>query len=80
MGRGPLRHPAAAARRQTAELDLSEQFSDIVVEGRIRTTKPLGPERSGNDHVDLPRIAFRFDRIHFGRLRMLIDALNALVD
>jgi uncharacterized protein (TIGR00730 family) len=59
---------------------LNEQFSDIVVEGRIRTTKPLGPERSGNDHVDLPRIALRFDRYHFGRLRMLIDALNAFVE
>jgi uncharacterized protein (TIGR00730 family) len=59
--------------------DLNEQFGDIVVGGKIRTTRPLAPERSGNDHVELPRIAFRFDRYHFGRLRMLIDALNALV-
>jgi hypothetical protein len=63
----------------TAQLaDLSAQFADITVEGRIRTTKPFAPERSGNDHLELPRIAFRFDRIHYGRLRMLIDALNAL--
>jgi uncharacterized protein (TIGR00730 family) len=63
----------------TAQLaDLSAQFSDIIVEGRIRSTKPFAPERSGNDHVHLPRIAFRFDRIHYGRLRMLINALNAL--
>jgi hypothetical protein len=60
--------------------ELTERFNDIIVEGRIRTTKPLAPERSGKDHLDLPRIAFRFDRIHFGRLRMLIDALNELVD
>jgi len=60
--------------------ELNDQFSDIIVEGRIRTTKPLAPERSGNDHVELPRVAFRFDRFHFGRLRMLIDALNALVN
>jgi uncharacterized protein (TIGR00730 family) len=59
---------------------LTSEFDDIIVEGRIRSTKPLGPERSGHDHIDLPRIALRFDRIHFGRLRMLIDALNALVD
>ena len=59
---------------------LNTEFSDIVASGRIRSTKPLPPERSGNDHLDLPRIAFRFDRTHFGRLRMLIDALNALVD
>jgi hypothetical protein len=50
------------------------------VEGRIRSTKPLAPERSSKDHLELPRIAFRFDRIHFGRLRMLIDDLNALAD
>jgi uncharacterized protein (TIGR00730 family) len=60
--------------------ELTDRFNDIIVEGRIRTTKPLAPERSGKDHLDLPRIAFRFDRIHFGRLRMLIDALNELVD
>jgi uncharacterized protein (TIGR00730 family) len=58
--------------------DLSAQFADITVEGRMRATKPFAPERSGNDHLDLPRIAFRFDRIHYGRLRNLIDALNAL--
>ena len=59
---------------------LTEQFADIVVSGAIRTTKPLAPERSGGDHVELPRVAFRFDRVHYGRLRQLIDALNALVD
>jgi hypothetical protein len=60
--------------------NLTKQFADIIVEGRIRGTRPLAPERSGHDHLELPRVAFRFDRIHFGRLRMLIDALNALVD
>ena len=29
--------------------------------------------------TDLPRLAFRFDKIHYGRLRQLIDALNAVV-
>ena len=29
-----------------------------------------------NDHLDLPRLALRFDRMHYGRLRQLIDALN----
>ena len=69
-----LRHEPTT--RQLA--DLSSQFADITVEGRMRATKPFAPERSGNDHLDLPRIAFRFDRIHYGRLRNLIDALNAL--
>ena len=60
--------------RQLAELNSS--FGDIVAGGVIRRTKPLGPERSSRDHLDLPRIALRFDRIRYGRLRRLIDAVN----
>jgi uncharacterized protein (TIGR00730 family) len=59
-----------------AELaSLNRQFGDIV-DGPIRHTKPFAPERSGNDHLDQPRLALRFDRIHYGRLRQMIDALN----
>ncbi len=57
--------------------ELNDRFSDIVVSGIIRPTKPLAPERSGGDHLELPRLALRFDRMHYGRLRQLIDALNA---
>ncbi len=67
-----LRH--APGRRQLEELNTS--FADIVADGTIRPTKPLGPERSGQDHLELPRICLRFDRIHYGRLRQLIDRLN----
>lgn len=56
--------------------DLNQRFGDIVTQGRIRQTTPLAPERAGNDHVDLPRIALRFDRFQYGRLRLMIDALN----
>lgn len=59
--------------------DLNHRFDDIVVSGTIRPTKPLAPERGGQDHLELARLALRFDRIHYGRLRQLIDALNALV-
>jgi uncharacterized protein (TIGR00730 family) len=72
-----MRVRVAPTRPQLAEL--TERFADIVVSGTIRPTKPLGPERSSNDHVELPRVALRFDRIHYGRLRQLIDALNELV-
>jgi uncharacterized protein (TIGR00730 family) len=68
----------APTRAQIA--DLNDRFSDIVTSGAIRPTKPLAPERSSQDHLDLPRLAFRFDRFHYGRLRQFIDALNALVD
>ena len=60
-----------------AELaDLNRRFADIVTGGVIRRTKPLPPERSDRDHLELARVALRFDRIHYGRLRQLIDALN----
>jgi uncharacterized protein (TIGR00730 family) len=58
--------------------ELNDRFGDIVVSGTIRPTKPLAPERTGRDHLELPRLAFRFDRMHYGRLRQFIDALNAL--
>lgn len=62
-----------------AELaDLNRRFADIVDSGVIRTTKPLPPERADNDQLHLDRLAFRFDKIHYGRLRQLIDALNQL--
>jgi len=73
-----VRLRTAPTRAQLAELN--ERFADIVVSGSIRHTKPLGPERSSRDHLELSRVALRFDRIHYGRLRQLIDALNALAD
>jgi uncharacterized protein (TIGR00730 family) len=58
-----------------AELaDLNRRFSDIVARGSIRTAAPFPPER--NDHPELPRLALRFDRFHYARLRQLIDAIN----
>ena len=57
---------------------LSEAFADICVEGGIAKTPPLPAEVSSQDHLDLHRIAFRFDLMHHGRLRQLIDALNGL--
>jgi uncharacterized protein (TIGR00730 family) len=62
-----------------AELEaLNRDFGDLLVDGRIERTEPLSPELSGQDHLDLPRLALRFDPRRYGRLRMLIDALNAL--
>jgi hypothetical protein len=56
--------------------ELSEQFADILVSGRIRATPPLPPERSAGAHLELPRLALRFDKFNYARLRGLIDALN----
>ena len=35
-------------------------------------------ELEHDDHVDLPRIGFGFNRRDYGRLRQLIDVLNSL--
>jgi uncharacterized protein (TIGR00730 family) len=56
--------------------DLNRRFSDVVLRGSIRPAGPFPPER--DDHPELPRLAFRFDRFHYARLRQLIDALNEI--
>jgi len=56
--------------------ELNRRFADVVVSGSIRPASPFPPERSSHDHLDLPRVALRFDKFHFARLRLLIDALN----
>jgi hypothetical protein len=72
-----LRLQVAPSRAELA--DLNRRFADIIVSGSIRSATPFPPERSGNDHLDLARVAFRFDRYHYARLRMLIDALNECI-
>jgi uncharacterized protein (TIGR00730 family) len=69
-----LRVQTSPSRAELA--DLNRRFSDIVVKGGIRDTAPLPPERSSNDHLELPRVAMRFNRVQYGRLRLFIDALN----
>jgi uncharacterized protein (TIGR00730 family) len=56
---------------------LSAAFADVI-DGPIEHARPFPPEVTGHDHVDLPRVACRFDRHGFGRLRTLIDDLNTL--
>ncbi len=66
--------------RQVDLDDLNRRFAGICRRGGIRLTDALGPERADRDHLELPRVALVFDRIHYGRLRRLIDALNARPD
>jgi uncharacterized protein (TIGR00730 family) len=58
--------------------DLSGRFRDILLGGRIARTDPFPPEVSNRDHLERPRVVLRFDRRSYGRLRQLVDALNAL--
>ena len=55
---------------------LNEEFADIVRSGSIEKAEPTPAEIATDDHVDLPRLAFDFDRRSYGRLRALIDRLN----
>lgn len=55
---------------------LNEDFSGILVEGKIEQGEALPQEANEPELADLPRIKLRFDRKQLGRLRMLIDAIN----
>jgi len=55
---------------------LNEEFRDLFVHGRIEVGGPL-PEEGGED-PEYARLTLRFDRRRAGRLRLLIDRLNAL--
>jgi uncharacterized protein (TIGR00730 family) len=59
---------------------INADFADILATGRIERSEPRPAEVSSNDHLDLPRIAFHFDRLNYGRLRQLIDVLNGRVE
>jgi hypothetical protein len=56
---------------------MNQEFSDIILHGKIRSIKPTPEERRDNDQLSLPRVAFAFNRHDYGRLRQLIDALNS---
>jgi hypothetical protein len=64
-------------RPASAELigALNDEFRDIIVEGAVRATGPLEGE---SDHPALARLAFRFNRRSYGRLRAMIDRINDL--
>jgi uncharacterized protein (TIGR00730 family) len=68
-----LNHPPSPS----AVKALNADFSDIVVGPEIEIIEPTPEERDDNAHLDLPRIAFGFNRRDYGRLRQMIDVLNS---
>jgi uncharacterized protein (TIGR00730 family) len=58
---------------------LNEDFADILSHGEINKISATPAEMATKDNVDLPRLRMSFDRRHYGRLRALIDELNAEV-
>ena len=55
---------------------LNEDFADIVSGERIHAVEATPEEREDHDAVELPRVAFGFNRRDYGRLREMIDVLN----
>ena len=56
---------------------LSEEFADILRSGALRGVEPSEAETAEGDFPELPRLALDFNQRSYGRLRRLIDALNA---
>ncbi|MGH7857790.1 MAG: LOG family protein, partial [Candidatus Binatia bacterium] len=55
---------------------LNEEFADLVLRGQI-ILRGAFPEERGDEAIDrLPRLAFHFNRVNYGRLRQMIDVLN----
>jgi hypothetical protein len=57
---------------------LNEDFADIIIGQPIQRIEATPEEIADDDHVDLPRISFGFNRRDYGRLRELVDVLNGL--
>jgi uncharacterized protein (TIGR00730 family) len=63
---------------ESALAAMNEDFADIIAEGKIKSIKPTPEEVEHDEHLELKRIAFNFNRRDYGRLRQLIDVLNGL--
>ena len=61
---------------EAAVAHLNEIFGDILQSGSIVQTVALPEEQNEPDLLALPRIVFTPHRTNFGRLRLLIDAVN----
>ena len=59
---------------------LNRAYVDIITEGVMEIIEPTPAEVRDEDSLDCARVALWFDRRHFGRLRMLIDDLNSIVE
>ena len=57
---------------------MNEDFADINTGAPMKRIEPTPEEVEDNEHVELPRIAFNFNRKDYGRLRQMIDVLNSL--
>ncbi len=57
-------------------IKLNHEFEDILLKGKIETTSPSKEELKNQEHLNLPRLSFYFDKKSFGRLNLLIPRIN----
>jgi uncharacterized protein (TIGR00730 family) len=55
---------------------INAEFVDMLTEGQFEQRDALPLERDEADLAHFPRLVFHFNRRNFGRLRLLIDAIN----
>jgi len=55
---------------------LNEEFKDILVSGKIEQRDAFPEEANQHEIAHLPRLAMKFDRHQFGKLRALVDRVN----
>jgi uncharacterized protein (TIGR00730 family) len=56
---------------------LNDQFSDIIVKGKIEKSQAL-PQENQDETVDLPRIVLYFNQRDLGRLYQMIAVINQM--
>ena len=64
-------------RRPLSEKQLDQltaDYADLIVEGKVNQGGPLPGER---DHLQLPRVWFHHTKHGYGKLRAMIDQINA---
>ena len=55
---------------------INDEFGDLVVAGKITQALALEEEANEDAILDLPRLIFTTHRKKYGRLRLMIDAIN----
>jgi uncharacterized protein (TIGR00730 family) len=56
---------------------INHEFRDIITQGKFVQRGPLSEEKDEPELAELSRLVFHFDRRSLGRLRQLINCLNA---
>ncbi|MCC0177164.1 LOG family protein [Waterburya agarophytonicola K14] len=64
----------------TAVESLNQEFSDILVKGKISKSSALPEEMQDLETITLPRLTFYFNQKSLGRLYQLISKVNQLAD